>query len=96
MSALRLAGSARPLAGFLQPSSPACSPLALGSGADGIKASLQRGCADCWASGPVAVLAMCWAVAVLPVPQAVMTLTKGVCRSQDMSQEAHVQFSRQW
>lgn len=58
-SALRLAGNRWSLAGFHQPGSPTCSPSVLGRGAEGIKASLQWGCADCRTSGPMAVLAMC-------------------------------------
>lgn len=34
------------LAGLLQPAGPICSPLALGSGADGIKAFPQWDCAE--------------------------------------------------
>lgn len=78
VSALRFTGSVGSLAGLLQAASPICSPQALGSGADGIKAFPQWDWADCWASGPTAVLAACWAVAVLPVPQEVMRgLTMG-------------------
>lgn len=95
-SALRLAGNTWSLAGFHQPGSPTCCPPVLGSGAEGVKASLQWGCADRQASGPMAVLAMCWAVAALPMPGGGMTLIKGSAGHRDMSKEVYVKISRQW